>query len=97
MRVFRGASEIDLVLLDVILPDGQGAAELMPRMLAERPDLEVVVTSGDQLPESLEQALAAAGGRYLRKPFVPRTLLRTLGVAEVGSAGSAGPTTSEAG
>lgn len=70
------ASEIDLVLLDVQLAPSGGAAELLPLLQARAPGLEVVLISGDALPEPLEQALAARGGRFLRKPFAPKSLLR---------------------
>lgn len=70
------APEIDLVLLDVQLAPGGGAAELLPLLQARAPGLEVVLISGDALPEPLEQMLAARGGRFLRKPFAPKSLLR---------------------
>ena len=50
----------------------------LPRLRAQWPGLEVVLMSGDALPASLEQDLAATGGRFLRKPFSPKTLLRLL-------------------
>ena len=53
LRLFHEhASEIDLVLLDVIHPPGAGAIDLLPALLAQRPDLDVILTSGDVLPES---------------------------------------------
>ena len=73
------APPIDLALLDVQLADTTaGAAELLPLLQARSPGLEVVLMSGDALPESLEQALSAGGGRFLRKPFAPKALLRLL-------------------
>jgi len=72
------AAEIDLALIDVIHPPDAGAADLMPQLLALRPDLDVILTSGDALPEALEEKLASVGGRFLRKPFSPKTLLRLL-------------------
>jgi DNA-binding NtrC family response regulator len=79
LRLFREhLEEIDLVLLDVIMP-GSGAAEILPRLLTERSDLKVILMSGDDLPESLESELTAIGGDFLRKPFVPRSLLRLVG------------------
>ncbi|MFK7897156.1 MAG: response regulator [Myxococcota bacterium] len=79
LEIFRDrATEIDLVLLDVNLAGRGGAAELLPELLAIKPELAVVVMSGDALPEALSEALDAAGGVFLRKPFVPRTLIRFL-------------------
>ncbi len=72
------AAEIDLALIDVIHPPDAGAADLLPELLAEQPDLEVILTSGDALPEALEEALASIGGRFLRKPFAPKALLRLI-------------------
>jgi CheY-like chemotaxis protein len=71
---------IDLAVLDVNLAasGGGGAAELLPLLRDRAPGLEVVLISGDELPASLEQALSANGGRFLRKPFPPKALLRVL-------------------
>lgn len=67
---------IDLALLDVNLTAaGGGAAELLPLLQDRAPRLEVVLMSGDALPESLESELRASGGRFLRKPFAPKALL----------------------
>lgn len=78
-RIFREhASDIDVVLLDVRMPGGEGAATLLPEFLAERPTLQVILTSGDELPADLDLELTLIGGQFLRKPFVPTTLLRLL-------------------
>lgn len=70
--------EIDLVLLDVTMPGGDGAERLLPEFLASRPDLQVIVTSGDALPGGLESVLASCGGQFLRKPFAPKALGRLI-------------------
>ncbi len=72
------AAEIDCALLDVNLAARGGAAELLPLLDDRAPGLDVVLMSGDALPEPLEHALAARGGRFLRKPFAPKALLRLL-------------------
>jgi CheY-like chemotaxis protein len=57
------------------------------------PGLDVVLMSGDALPEPLESALSARGGRFLRKPFAPKALLRLLaGPADELALGTVGPT-----
>lgn len=77
------APDVDLALLDVNLAGGGGAAELLPLLQSRRPGLEVLLMSGDALPESLEHELSRHGGRFLRKPFPPKVLLRT--IAEPGA------------
>jgi DNA-binding NtrC family response regulator len=76
-RIFR-AEAPEIVLLDVSMPDGDGAETLLPDFLAERPMLRVILASGDALPESLRVLLDRVGGDFLRKPFPPRSLLRLL-------------------
>lgn len=76
-RLFR-EHEPEIVLLDVTMPDGDGAERLLPEFLAERPELRVILTSGAALPESLEVLLGRVGGDFLCKPFPPRSLLQLL-------------------
>ncbi|MBK7950425.1 MAG: response regulator [Deltaproteobacteria bacterium] len=80
--------EIELALLDVNLAPGGGAAELLPLLQARAPGLEVLLMSGDALPESLESELSRRGGRFLRKPFAPKALLQL--IAETGGPRAAG-------
>jgi len=79
--------DVDLALLDVNLAAGGGAAELLPLLQTRRPGLEVLLMSGDALPESLERELSRWGGRFLRKPFAPKALLRTIAESD-GPAGT---------
>lgn len=65
-------------LLDVSLAPGGGAAEWLPLLHARAPGLEVLLMSGDALPEPLESELSRRGGRFLRKPFAPKALLRLI-------------------
>ncbi len=89
MRVFREhVDEIDLALIDVLHPPGAGAVDLLPKLLAKKPDLEVILTSGDALPEPLERALGEIGGSFLRKPFVPKTLAHLLGAGSTSTSTS---------
>ena len=88
---------IGCVILDVTMPEDDGAALLMPEFLAARPDLEVIVTSGDAPRGELEEAIARAGATFLRKPFAPKQLLSMLTAAASSSASSsAGPPPSSA-
>ena len=76
-QLFR-EHEPEVVLLDVTMPDGDGAERLLPEFLAERPELRVILTSGAALPEPLEALLGRIGGDFLCKPFPPRALLQLL-------------------
>ena len=92
--LFRAhADEIGLVLLDVTMPDGDGAEKRLPEFTAARPGLQVVVTSGDAMPASLEGELERVGGRFLRKPFAPKALLELLSeeTAELSAPASVDP------
>ena len=97
-HLFReNADEIEIVLLDVMMPGGDGAEVLLPEFLAVRPEIGVILTSGDALPETLEVLLGRIGGRFLRKPFVPKSLVRMLAPTQaerpdpIGSSNFAGP------
>ncbi len=57
-------------------PDG--APEVLRRMLARRPDLGVVFTSGLPLEPAVEALLAAQQGVFLLKPFSPLLLQSTV-------------------
>jgi len=68
-------AELKIVILDVIIPP-RGAEEVLGRIVEARPELPVVLASGDQLAPELQQRLSAGTGIFLRKPFLPKALLR---------------------
>ncbi len=78
--------EIDVLVLDVIIPP-RGVAEVLEAVSGRKPSLGLVLTSGDQLSPGLQELLHKQGGVFLRKPFLPKLLLRT--VQELGSAAEA--------
>jgi two-component system cell cycle sensor histidine kinase/response regulator CckA len=86
IEVFRAhALEIDLAVLDVGL-EPNGVGEPLKRMLEARPDLPVVLASGDLPPEAISAQLDEIGGVFLRKPFPPPALLCALEEAQEASA-----------
>lgn len=69
-RTHLAAGGIDLVLLDIGLPDGSGF-DLLAALRAEHSplDLPVIIISGRGETESVVKALQAGANDYLTKPF----------------------------
>ncbi|MBX3250531.1 MAG: PAS domain S-box protein [Myxococcales bacterium] len=64
--------EVDMVLTDMVMPGGVSGGQLAERLLAERPDLRIMVASG----YSPEHIPTGERVRFLPKPFVAKTLVR---------------------
>jgi DNA-binding NtrC family response regulator len=79
---------VQAVVLDVAMPPEGGAATL-ERLLALRPDLGVVITSGVAPPPELRARLDSRGGVFLQKPFGPDALLHAVEKALAGRAPAA--------
>lgn len=60
--------ELDLVFLDVRLPDGNGL-EALPSILDKSPAAEVIIITGLSDPDSAELAIRSGAWDYLQKPF----------------------------
>jgi signal transduction histidine kinase/ActR/RegA family two-component response regulator len=85
VRVARNADEameiatalrVDVLLTDVVMPQMSGP-QLVERFLARYPGTLVIFMSG-YADDALAQYGLAASEVFLRKPFTPATLLRTL-------------------
>ena len=78
-RAHLAANNVDVVLLDVRLPDGNGLAlaqELRALDEAVRP--RIVILSASVLPGDREAALRSGVDRFLGKPYRPLELVETL-------------------
>jgi CheY-like chemotaxis protein len=69
-------NDIDLLFTDIVMPGGVNGRELADRLLAEKPDLKVIFTTGydaDALDKNykLDPEL-----NYLQKPYLPQDLAR---------------------
>ena len=67
------AQGVAVVVLDLVMPPYDGA-ETVRRVLAARPGIGLVVTSGLPPGAEVSALLAANGGVFLRKPFAPQAL-----------------------
>jgi len=72
------AGIIDLLLTDMVMPNGISGSDLAGRLRARQPRLAVLCISGYTAPkgESLEGMVRDAG--FLHKPFSPQTLSRAV-------------------
>ena len=78
ISIIRAApSEVTAVVVDAAISP-HGAADVLATIAKERPQLRVVITSGDELSNSLRSVLHAHNGIFLHKPFLPRALLCAL-------------------
>ncbi|MDI6797845.1 MAG: response regulator [Desulfatibacillaceae bacterium] len=67
----------DLAILDVALPDGNGLNLLLEFKLI-RPDLPVIIISGDDPEPLAQESLARGGHSFFSKPFSVLTLVATI-------------------
>ena len=88
-RDLLGSCHVDLLLLDVRLPDGSGldlAGELRARQPSDRP--VVIVMSASVLPTERDAAIAAGADRFLAKPYRAADLLALMSESLSGASGA---------
>ncbi|QFS83465.1 Nitrogen assimilation regulatory protein [Roseivivax sp. THAF40] len=72
-----GEGKGDVVISDVVMPDGNGL-EMLPKIQQDRPDLPVIVISAQNTIMTAIQAAEAEAYDYLPKPFdLPDLMKRT--------------------
>jgi CheY-like chemotaxis protein len=79
VRVAEGASRIDLLLTDVVMPGGMNGVELGVQLQRDRPDLKVLHMSGYTNEEAIRLGVTTRRMNFLAKPFQPGQLLRRVG------------------
>ena len=68
------AREVDLLLTDMVMPEGITGWELAEKLRKERPELKVICTSGYSMDLTSKKFDVPGGIRFLQKPFKPQTL-----------------------
>jgi signal transduction histidine kinase/HAMP domain-containing protein/ActR/RegA family two-component response regulator len=73
----RSRERIDLLLTDMVMPEGVSGVELAGRLLAQQPQLKVIFTSGYTGQNISEDLLANFNNaRFLQKPYAHDTLAK---------------------
>jgi two-component system cell cycle sensor histidine kinase/response regulator CckA len=74
----RHASEIDLLLTDMVMPEGMSGRDLAERLRQQKFELKIIFTTGYSVELVSGEAPALAGLRYLQKPYHPSLLAQTV-------------------
>ena len=77
-REHLAAHSVDLVLLDVRLPDGSGL-DLVREIRANQKELGIVVMSASVLPAARDEAAQAGCDAFVSKPYAAQELIDTIG------------------
>jgi CheY-like chemotaxis protein len=68
--------DIDLLLTDIMMPEGLSGRELAERVLQDRADLKVIYSSGYSLDVVGQEPPFMDGANFLQKPYDPDTIAR---------------------
>ena len=72
------SDEIDLLLTDMVMPEGVSGAELARQLIANNPRLKIIFTSGYTANEVNTDLLVKMKARYLQKPYTHADLAKTV-------------------
>jgi CheY-like chemotaxis protein len=70
--------KVDLVLTDIVMPDGVTGRELADRLRAQQPDLKVIFTSGYTMNLANSGTELREGVNFLQKPYAIRALAKVV-------------------
>jgi CheY-like chemotaxis protein len=92
----QAKDQIDLLLTDMVMPEGLSGREVAERFLNENPELKVIYTSGYSPGMAGRDLRLMEGSNFLPKPHGPARLLRMVrncldGHSEDGLSGEGGP------
>ncbi len=70
------ANKIDLLLTDIVMPEGVSGVNLAEQLLVNHPRLKIIFTSGYTANEVSPELLAKMNARYLQKPYTHAELVK---------------------
>jgi two-component system, cell cycle sensor histidine kinase and response regulator CckA len=69
---------IDLLLTDMVMPDGISGLQLAEKLKAQNPGLKVIFTTGYSSELMGKELQIKEGVNFLQKPYPPQKLLQTV-------------------
>jgi signal transduction histidine kinase/ActR/RegA family two-component response regulator/HAMP domain-containing protein len=79
LAVWRESSgQVDLLLTDMMMPEGISGVDLAQRLLADRPNLKIIFTSGYTSQEISAELLSRSRAHFLQKPYSHTALARAV-------------------
>lgn len=76
LKVWGGCKDqIDLLLTDIVMPDGMTGRDLAAKVQAEKPGLKTIFTSGYSADIVGKGFIVQDGLNFLQKPYVPQKLI----------------------
>ena len=66
---------IDLVFTDMVMPEGVSGRQLADQVLADRPDIRIIITSGYSVEGFGKELAPSDNVTFLQKPYQPDSLL----------------------
>jgi DNA-binding NarL/FixJ family response regulator len=85
MASLRGRSPVDLVLLDLVFPGGDGGLAFLAEVRSARPEVPVVVLSGQDDPATVRQALDGGAMGFISKRSATPVLVSALRLVLAGT------------
>jgi CheY-like chemotaxis protein len=74
----RNQAAVDLLLTDMVMPQGVSGVELAQKLLAQQPQLKVIFASGYTMDDVSNEFLEKHNARFLQKPYTRNSLARTI-------------------
>jgi two-component system, cell cycle sensor histidine kinase and response regulator CckA len=74
----RNTAQIDLLLTDMVMPEGVSGVELAEKLLVAQPGLKIIFTSGYTADEVSPEVLARMHAQFLQKPYSHASLAKII-------------------
>ena len=74
----RTRPHVDLLLTDMVMPDGISGLQLAEKLKVENPDLKVIFTTGYSAELMGKDFEIKEGVNFLQKPYPPQKLVQTV-------------------